>query len=494
MASVCAVLQPYVAECFQWDVVEFIFDLILKIFRMTIEDFIKFSIASLPHKDKFPKKLFALHVCNCNENSKRHFVVKQVTDNENIFVINFSNMNPEICRSNDVNNRILTHILISLIRTRESYWINSTASANKKIHVIAAKLSSFIVDEPSISISSDSEKENSPLKKSLKRAKKSFLEENKKFKRIKSAPIKQRDFSVLCKAGMFNYNEEKEALIQYLQTLPFTIDKDFLEADSKVLSKKVAELFTVKAQQDSDDALQGTSGSKTGELEALFRSFQAAKSIAIENISKSKKSAENELVQFKEREEKERAANELAERLETERLEAERVEAERVEAEREEAERVEAERRETAEIDMIEEAIRSITAAHHVDEPAQAEPCTADEPARVVVEEGEISELERVRRYYCKAVKVAATYAAALEQYAPALRLQCNYSLQELKAKRANCRTAMTANDDTITSVIHREKIGTWHGPGIPLPPTDLPDFYKVERVQSEMRSRYFNN
>ena len=67
--------------------------------------------------------------------------------------------------------------------------------------------------------------------------------------------------------------------------------------------------------------------------------------------------------------------------------------------------------------------------------------------------------------------------------------------LQELKMKRANCWTAMLSSDDAIAGIVHHEQTGSWHGPGIPLPPTDLPTFYnEVERTEAETETRFFNN
>ena len=158
-----------------------------------------------------------------------------------------------------------------------------------------------------------------------------------------------------------------------------------------------------------------------------------------------------------------------------------------------EEKRQEAERRE---VNTLEEAIRSITA--EVEQTAQTEPLAPPvvrEESEVAVEDGEISELERVRHYYCRAIKVAATYAAVVENFLPATRPISHYTLQELRTKKANCRTAMMSNGDIITSVLNRKPIATWHGPSIPLPPTDLPDFYKeFEQLQARLKHQYFNN
>ena len=70
---------------------------------------------------------------------------------------------------------------------------------------------------------------------------------------------------------------------------------------------------------------------------------------------------------------------------------------------------------------------------------AQSEPSAPPVVGEEAAVEGEIGELEHICRYYWKAVKVAATYAATLEQYVPALCPLSNYSLQELKTKQANC-------------------------------------------------------
>ena len=54
---------------------------------------------------------------------------------------------------------------------------------------------------------------------------------------------------------------------------------------------------------------------------------------------------------------------------------------------------------------------------------------------------------------------------------------------------------AMLSSDDAIAGIVHQEQTGSWHGPGIPLPPTDLPDFYnEVERTEAELKTRFFNN
>ena len=74
----------------------------------------------------------------------------------------------------------------------------------------------------------------------------------------------------------------------------------------------------------------------------------------------------------------------------------------------------------------MEEAVHSITT--EFEQTAQSEPSALPVVGEeAAVEEGEIGELEHIRcynnmLYYWKVVKVAATYAAALEQYMPALR------------------------------------------------------------------------
>ena len=48
------------------------------------------------------------------------------------------------------------------------------------------------------------------------------------------------------------------------------------------------------------------------------------------------------------------------------------------------------------------------------------------EPQEQLYEDGKISELERLQHYYCKAIKVAATYATMLEQFVPVYRDRSN--------------------------------------------------------------------
>ena len=159
----------------------------------------------------------------------------------------------------------------------------------------------------------------------MKRVRKAFDEEFQKAKKIKTLPTKQQNFGALIKSAMAQFHEQKQCLDQYIQTLPFTADTSFIEVDVQILSQKVDELFSVKAQQDSYDVLHSTSGSKTGELEAIFRAFQLVKSISVENITRCKESEKLQLEELREKEEREKAAK----LLEEERQEAERREAER---------------------------------------------------------------------------------------------------------------------------------------------------------------------
>ena len=77
MASVCAVLSSFVRKTYEWEVVEIIFVAVLAKFKLNIDDFQKYSTASLPKEDKPVKKLLALHACACKDKTNRHFVVKQ---------------------------------------------------------------------------------------------------------------------------------------------------------------------------------------------------------------------------------------------------------------------------------------------------------------------------------------------------------------------------------------------------------------------------------
>ena len=246
--------------------------------------------------------------------------------------------------------------------------------------------------------------------------------------------------------------------------LSFTVDNSFIEVDSQILSQKVDEWLSIKAQQDSYDALCGTSGSKTGELEAIFWAFQSVKSIAIENIMRCKESANLQLVELCEKEETEKAAKQLEE---------ERQEAERREAERHEVEHW-----------HIGGSCTFYSSWAWTNSTNWAIDTTSG---------GRRGCCWRGRDWWARVrtsllLESGKTYAAALEQYVLALRQLSNYMLQELKTKRANCRTAMLSNDDAITGIIHHEQTGIWHGPGIPLPSTNLPDFYKeVEHVEAEM-------
>ena len=78
----------------------------------------------------------------------------------------------------------------------------------------------------------------------------------------------------------------KNELTDYLATLPFEVAIKFVEKDSVQLAQKVGNLLRKKNVQDMQNIVKDKTGSMTGELEALFRSFQSLKGTAVTNIGK----------------------------------------------------------------------------------------------------------------------------------------------------------------------------------------------------------------
>ena len=336
--SVCSALHQFLNHSYEFDVIELIFMTIIAKFGMGMKDLVTFITNSLPKKEKFPfRKLLALKVCRCKDIGTRHYIVEQCTDGQNMYTVDFQKHNIEITQNSDNDRRTLTHLLIMLLRTRESYWTSSSTSSITKAHEIASRLTPYIVEEITLSSSSesDSQKENSPVKKSLKRVKQRYQEINDNRKKIKSAPSRQRNFASLCKTAMVVYQQERKHVEELAKALPFTVNTSFIVEDNKVLAEIISELVKTKSEQETNDILHGTSNSKTGELEAIYRRFQTNKNVCLNSLIKFKED-------LKQKVEVERAAG--AERAaEAERAAAEQAAAERAAAEQAAAERVAAE-------------------------------------------------------------------------------------------------------------------------------------------------------
>ena len=91
------------------------------------------------------------------------------------------------------------------------------------------------------------------------------------------------------------------------------------------------------------------------------------------------------------------------------------------------------------------------------------------------LEEGEISEIERLKCYYARAIETAAEFIVFAEQFVPCLERLQNYSIPSIRHMRAQCRTAMR-DEDVIAVQLQRETGGFWHGPNFPSIPRDMSD------------------
>ena len=109
------------------------------------------------------------------------------------------------------------------------------------------------------------------------------------------------------------------------------------------------------------------------------------------------------------------------------------------------------------------------------------------EAAQENLEEGEISEVERLRRYYKRAIEVAADYALYAEGFSPCLRQINEYPDYLLRAMCSQNQSALLVFKDVICERWQKkEPYIRWHGP---VYPADLPDFEReVERKHHERR------
>ncbi len=285
----------------------------------------------------------------------------------------------------------------------------------------------------------------------------------------KLAPSRQRNFVSLSKTAMIAYQQEQKQVDDLVKALPFTVDTSFIVVDNKVLAEIIADLVLKKSEQETYDILYGTTNSKTGELEAIYRRFQSTKNVCFNSLIKFKEEVNQKL-------EAERAAG--AERT----AEAERAAAERAaEAERTaEAERA-AEAERTAEAQWTVEAL---WAAENLEQELikVAAEAQKDGPVEVnlqqhnFLEEGEISELDRAYKYHHRAIQVAAKFAVFAENFAPCLRLLSDYSNQLLRLMCAHCCTAMNSTNNTLVARMEHDPTSLWHGPPLLTVPADLPD------------------
>ena len=450
--SVCSALQQFLNHSHEFDIVEFVFITIIAKFGLGMKDLVTYLTNSLPKKLKFPtRKMMAIKVCSCKDISTKHYIVEQCTDGQSMYTVNFQSHSIEITQNSDNDRRFLTHLLIMLIRTREGCWTSSSTSSNEKAHEIALRLGPYIVEEIALSSSSESdlEKENSPVKKSLKRVKQMYQDIHNNKKKIKLAPSRQRNFVSLCKTAMVAYQQERKQVEDLVKALPFTVETSFITVDNKVLTEKIADLVRKKSEQETDDILYGTTNFKTGELEALYCRFQSAKNVCL-----------NSLLKFKE---------EVKQKLEAVRVE-QVAEAERA-AQAETA--AEAERSAEAQwaAENLEQELIKVAAEAQKDSPAEV-----NSQQHSCLEDGEISELDRAHQYYRRAIQVAAKFAVFAENFAPCLRPLTNYSNQSLRLMHAHCRTAMNSNNDALVARMEHDPTLLWHGPPLPSVPVDLPD------------------
>ena len=464
MESICATFNSLVNAQHDWKVVENTFVTILSHFGLNLSDLASFISHSLiSEKNLKHQKLWAFKTCSCKEVTGKHFVAKQTSEFDDIYTINFQSSRPEIRANSNFDCRVLTHLCVSILRARESVWTNISASTSMKLHTLACRLKQYFIHEITLSLSSSSdsdseveaEKENSHFKKSIKRMRKKYAHQPAP-KKAKTVAPRQRNFLTLCKTAMQSYHQERKKLDELLGTLPFKVDTNYIEADFQELSNKLNELFKKKSEQDTLCILNDTPECMVGEIEALYRSFQTLKGTVFTNLSKCK---ENALKQLKRHQEEEQR-------------EAKRAEKEKLAAEKDEAEKA---------ADKVEEELIKIAADAERD----------NHPKNLPLEEGEITEMERMQSYYAKMTELAASLALELEEYVPRFERLQDYSTTHLRYMRAQCDMAARSITEILNCRQSRDPHISWNGPNfLTASPTDLPDFYAALRRKRERQCK----
>ena len=438
-------------------IIESVFVVLLKLFRITLDKLANYVKFSLPELTSLGNSLWAFVPCKCENSYCSKFIVKQISINVDAYSIDFSSSeNIQISASLNQDRRVLTHVFVNLVRVYEGRWTSRSYSVSIKAHKMASIMSTYFSKSKKramIIVSSEDEENETKMKNTKNKYKKIKLENATNTPKL--IPSVEKNYVTLCKTSLASYFKEKQALIN--QVTQFQLTKpniDFIETDSKKLTEKIDELFDKKAHVEKCNLLDEDSSSALSEMEAIYKGIQSFKGMALKNISNCKK----EMEEFVKEEEKRKRAEE--------RLQAE-----------EENWRLEEQKRQTE--NQLEKKL--------IDIAASVEAFAVQEQGQI---EGEINENERLRRYYWKAIEIAAKFAVALEEFLPVLQPFPNYMLQDFKYKKAQARTAMESNNDAATSCIHHEHLGQWHGPPLPnININELPDL--VNEIQQLALSNF---
>ena len=91
---------------------------------------------------------------------------------------------------------------------------------------------------------------------------------------------------------------------------------------------------------------------------------------------------------------------------------------------------------------------------------------------------------------YRRMTELAASLALELEEFVPRLGHLQEYSTATIKHMRAQCRTAMSSNNEIVEARLNRDPNIRWNGPRFCTRlPHDLPDFYlTIRRLREEQQ------
>ena len=113
-------------------------------------------------------------------------------------------------------------------------------------------------------------------------------------------------------------------------------------------------------------------------------------------------------------------------------------------------------------------------------------------PKAVVVERAAVKNSAAAEENcYRRMTELAASLALELEEFVPRLGHLHEYSTATIKYMRAQCRTAMSSNNeiDIVEARLNRDPNILWNGPRFCTRlPHDLPDFYSAIRRLREER------
>ena len=144
--------------------------------------------------------------------------------------------------------------------------------------------------------------------------------------------------------------------------------------------------------------------------------------------------------------------------------------------------------RQKAELEALEAQLISVAQqAEQVGEVTTPMPGSTE----LKLEDGEISEVGRLRGYYRRMTELAACLALKLEEFVPWLGPIQRYPTASLRFMRTQCNMAVNSISEIVECRQNRDPNVQWNDPRFLTPlPRDLPDFFTEIRRLREQRLR----